>query len=64
MPAETIPSRFFRQARLRPNAPAYYIRENAQWVGTTWRDYVKQVRQATKALHALGGLDSWLLLMG
>ncbi len=54
MPAETIPSRFFRQARVRPNAPAYYVRHNEQWIGTTWRDYVNQVGQATKALHALG----------
>lgn len=54
MPVETIPSRFFRQARIRPNSPAYYVRRNDQWVGTTWRDYAKQVRQASCALHALG----------
>ena len=53
-PIIDLPDRFFRQARIRPNSPAYYVRRNDQWVGTTWRDYGKQVRQASCALHALG----------
>ncbi|HSH03937.1 MAG TPA: long-chain fatty acid--CoA ligase [Anaerolineae bacterium] len=52
--AETILHRLHEQGRTRPNAPAYYHKANGAWVATLWRDYVAQVRQAGRALIALG----------
>jgi long-chain acyl-CoA synthetase len=54
MAADTIVHRFFKQASLRPNAPAYHAKRNGQWRATTWRDYVAEVRSAARALLALG----------
>ncbi len=54
VPAETILSRFFRQERIRPNAPAYYVWRNEAWLPTTWRAYVEEVRLAARALHGWG----------
>lgn len=54
MAADTIPSRLLEQARLRPNAPAYKIRENGVWKATNWADYADEVKRAGRALIALG----------
>lgn len=54
MRADTIPSRLMLQARTRPDAPAYYIKQEGAWVPTAWRDYVIEVRRIAKALMALG----------
>lgn len=54
MTSETIISLLHEQGRKRPSAPAYYEKVGATWVPTSWRDYVSQVRQAGKALIALG----------
>lgn len=54
MRADTIPSRLMLQARTRPNAPAYYTKQEGAWVPTAWRDYVTEVRRVAKALMALG----------
>lgn len=51
---DTILHRLHENGRARPNAPAYYEKRNNVWVPTTWQEYVQQVRQATKALVALG----------
>ena len=52
--ADTIPSRLFEQARVHPNRAAYYVKSGRSWVPTSWRDYQAQVRQASKAMIALG----------
>lgn len=54
MSADTIPSRLFRQQRIRPRDPAYAEKRNGQWVQTTWDEYANQVKRAGKALIALG----------
>ncbi len=51
---DTIPSRLFHSAKLRPYAPAYYVKRGDRWVATSWKAYAGQVRQAGKALMALG----------
>ncbi|MCL4264401.1 MAG: AMP-binding protein [Anaerolineae bacterium] len=52
--ADTILHRLHENGRTRPNAPAYYEKRNNVWVPTTWQEYLQQVRQAAKALVALG----------
>ncbi|MBC7174511.1 MAG: AMP-binding protein, partial [Polyangiaceae bacterium] len=42
------------QARIRPHAPAYYVREGGVWKGTSWDRYATDVKQAARALIALG----------
>jgi long-chain acyl-CoA synthetase len=54
MNAPTIPARLLEQATLRPDTAAYYVSEGGTWVPTPWKDYVAQVRQASRALIALG----------
>lgn len=51
---DTILHRLHTNGRTRPNAPAYYEKSNNVWVPTTWQEYTQQVRQAAKALVALG----------
>jgi len=51
---DTIVARLLEQGRVRPTAPAYFEKIGDSWVPTNWRDYVAQVRQAGKALIALG----------
>lgn len=54
MPVDTIPARFMEQSQIRPDSPAYYVRQSGSWRPTTWRDYVGEVRSATRALLSLG----------
>lgn len=54
MRADTIPGRLVQQDRIRPNAPAYYVKQDGAWLPTTWKGYVAEVRRAAKALMALG----------
>lgn len=54
MTADTILHRLHENKRVRPNAPAYYLKTGDHWVPTSWREYTDQVRQAAKALVALG----------
>ena len=48
MPIDSIPSRFLEQARIRPDAPAYYVRKDGGWLPTSWRDYVSETRKAAQ----------------
>ena len=57
MPIDSIPSRFLEQARIRPDAPAYYVRKDGGWLPTSWRDYVGETRKAARALRTLGVKD-------
>lgn len=54
MTADTIISRLHEQGRTRPSAPAYYEKIGDTWVPSSWREYISQVRQAGRALIALG----------
>jgi long-chain acyl-CoA synthetase len=54
MAADTIIHRFLKQAEIRKDAPAYWVHAGDGWASTSWGDYVKQVRQAARALLALG----------
>jgi len=52
--ADSIPHRLLEQAKNRPHAAAYHVRERGIWRATSWRTYSKQVTQAGRALIALG----------
>lgn len=54
MAADTIISRFLDQGRVRPDAPAYYVRDADGWQATSWKGYVDETRVAARALMALG----------
>ena len=54
MSIETVLHRLHSNGRLRPNAPAYYVKTGQAWVSTPWHEYLSQVRQAARALIALG----------
>ena len=51
---ETILHRLHKNARVRPNAPAYFEKIGDAWVPTSWQQYLDQVRTAAKSLIALG----------
>jgi len=50
---DTAPARLFAQGRRIPNHPAYYIRRES-WVPTDFRTYTTQVKDAARALIAMG----------
>jgi long-chain acyl-CoA synthetase len=54
MPADTIPARFLSQAKIRPDAPAYYVRIDGQWQMTSWKRRAERVQRIARALMALG----------
>ena len=54
MPAENTPARLFKQAQDQPDVPAYFEKAHGAWQPTTWATYADQVRQAARALIALG----------
>ncbi|MEO7330099.1 MAG: long-chain fatty acid--CoA ligase [Minicystis sp.] len=54
MPADTIPSRLFKQAKTRVNAPAYYHKVGESWKVTSWGEYAMLVKKAGKSLIVLG----------
>jgi long-chain acyl-CoA synthetase len=54
MPFESIPHRLFQRAQTMGTKPAYFEKKTDKWVGTSWETYASQVRQAAKALVALG----------
>ncbi len=54
MTVDTVLHRLHENGRSRANAPAYYVRTKDHWVPTTWKEYLGEVRQAAKALIALG----------
>ena len=54
MTADTIVHSLHENGRVRPNAPAYFEKVGDNWVPTAWHEYVDQIRQAARALMALG----------
>jgi len=51
---DTVPACLHATARTRPNAIAYRHKVDGAWLETTWGQYLEEVRQAAKALIALG----------
>lgn len=51
---DTMTHRILQQAVTRPTAPAYYERIGGAWQPTDWATYVGQIREAGRALIALG----------
>ncbi len=51
---ETVLKKLHDHARMRPQDPAYHVKQDGQWVATNWRDYCNEVRQTSRALIALG----------
>jgi len=54
MTVDTVLHRLHENGRKRANAPAYYVKATDHWVPTSWQEYLAEVRQAAKALIALG----------
>jgi len=54
MPTETIPSLVRRNGTMRATHPAHRVWAGDGWKTTTWAEFAGQVRQAGKALMALG----------
>ncbi len=54
MATESSATRLLRQARERPDEPAYFVRNRDRWVGTSWGEYALQARRVARALLALG----------
>lgn len=54
MSGDTIIHRLHKQAQIRPQAAAYAEKVDGAWVDTSWKDYLAYVRQAGRALVALG----------
>jgi long-chain acyl-CoA synthetase len=51
---DTIASRILNNAKIRPYAPAYYVKHDNRWRATSWKRYASEVKGAGKALIALG----------
>ncbi len=63
--ADTIVGRLYQQAKERPTAPAYFEKQGGAWQKTSYAEYADQVKQAGKALLALGlGQDSKICILG
>ena len=54
MSIESIPHRLFLRAQEMGSRPAYYERVDGTWQVTDWASYADQVREAARALIALG----------
>jgi long-chain acyl-CoA synthetase len=51
---DSIPSRLFRQAEIRPGSPAYHEKVDGAYRPVSWSEYAGTVRQAARALVAAG----------
>ncbi len=54
MPADTIPARLFRNAAFMPGRPGYHEKVAGSYHSVDWQGYAAGVRQAGRALVALG----------
>jgi long-chain acyl-CoA synthetase len=54
VPIDSTPARLFATAARQPDAPAYYTKVGGSWQPTTYGAYAAEVRQAARALLALG----------
>jgi long-chain acyl-CoA synthetase len=51
---DSIPLRLINQGKQRPRDPAYFVKRDGIWRGTSWADYADEVRRAAKAMIAHG----------
>ncbi len=51
---KSIPKAFMESVERLADKPAYFVREEAGWAATSWTEYGEQVRNAAKALLAMG----------
>jgi long-chain acyl-CoA synthetase len=51
---DTTLHRLFENARQRPDAAAYFTKQNGAWKPATWTQHVAEVRRAARAFIALG----------
>jgi long-chain acyl-CoA synthetase len=51
---DTIPARLFETARTHPDALAYRVKAGGAWISTNYGTYAAEVREAARALVALG----------
>ena len=54
MAFRSVPRRFFDQAKVQPDAPAYALRRQGAWVTTDWLTFTRQVAETARALMGLG----------
>jgi long-chain acyl-CoA synthetase len=54
MSVDTILHCLMENGRVRPDAPAYHVKRGTTWLPTSWHDFMIEVRQAARALIALG----------
>lgn len=54
MAFRSVPRRFFDQAKVQPDAPAYALRRQGNWVTTDWLTFTRQVAETARALIGLG----------
>lgn len=54
MPCDSIPRRVLGHAKVRPEAPAHYVKDGGSWRAISYREYADEVRRAGKSLIALG----------
>jgi long-chain acyl-CoA synthetase len=54
MPADTTVARLLRQAEVRGDEAAYYVKRGDRWEPHSWERYAAQVRQTARALMAEG----------
>ena len=51
---DSIPARLLEQAKRRPHAPSYHVREDGIWKATSWKGYSDGVVRFGRALMATG----------
>ena len=62
---DSISSRLFKQAKTRPDAPAYWVKEGSGWTPTSWSAYADHVRTAAQALITLDiGPGDFITILG
>lgn len=61
----STPARLLDNGETRPDSPAYVFHDGSDWVTRNWRDYAGEVKQAGRALIALGfGKDQSVAILG
>lgn len=51
---DSVPRRVQLNGLQHPHSPAYFFKQQGQWQLRTWQDHAAEIRQAAKALLALG----------
>ena len=54
MAVETIPQKVLDNGRRMAGKPAYFVRASGEWSPVSWATYAQEVKDAAKALMALG----------